>query len=203
MKKSRPINRIFLIGWFLVLSTNPVNAAVVYTYTGNNYNDFSNLVDPNIYDSSMNLTITFTTDNLITNTNEDIKALVTSFSAYDGINLLTEENATLARLALHTDNAGNIIEWDVRANNLPGGLLGEGQNTSVRSFNIIGLDSEDNALTEDCTIYTLGFCYASDRYSARAFDNPGTWSVVPVPPALWLFGSGLLGLVGVARKKAT
>ena len=25
---------------------------------------------------------------------------------------------------------------------------------------------------------------------------------VPIPPALWLFGSGLLGLVGVARKKA-
>jgi hypothetical protein len=25
---------------------------------------------------------------------------------------------------------------------------------------------------------------------------------VPIPPALWLFGSGLLGLIGVARKKA-
>ena len=25
---------------------------------------------------------------------------------------------------------------------------------------------------------------------------------VPIPPAIWLFGSGLLGLVGVARKKA-
>jgi hypothetical protein len=30
-----------------------------------------------------------------------------------------------------------------------------------------------------------------------------TTSVVPIPPALWLFGSGLLGLIGVARKKAT
>lgn len=27
-------------------------------------------------------------------------------------------------------------------------------------------------------------------------------STVPVPPAVWLFGSGLLGLVGVARRKA-
>jgi len=25
---------------------------------------------------------------------------------------------------------------------------------------------------------------------------------VPIPPALWLFGSGLLGLIGIARKKA-
>ena len=27
-------------------------------------------------------------------------------------------------------------------------------------------------------------------------------SAVPVPAAAWLFGSGLLGLVGVARRKA-
>ena len=26
-------------------------------------------------------------------------------------------------------------------------------------------------------------------------------SAVPVPPALWLFGSGLLGLIGIARRK--
>lgn len=29
----------------------------------------------------------------------------------------------------------------------------------------------------------------------------GTWTVVPVPAAAWLFGSGLLGLIGIARKK--
>jgi hypothetical protein len=43
-----------------------------------------------------------------------------------------------------------------------------------------------------------------------AFDGPDTIgidnfriesSVVPIPPAIWLFGSGLLGLVGVARRK--
>jgi hypothetical protein len=27
-------------------------------------------------------------------------------------------------------------------------------------------------------------------------------SIVPIPPALWLFGSGLLGLIGIARKKS-
>jgi len=26
-------------------------------------------------------------------------------------------------------------------------------------------------------------------------------SYVPIPPAVWLFGSGLLGLIGIARKK--
>ncbi|MGD8573001.1 MAG: VPLPA-CTERM sorting domain-containing protein, partial [Gammaproteobacteria bacterium] len=45
-----------------------------------------------------------------------------------------------------------------------------------------------------------------------AGGNPGTWtldsegvltySAVPLPPAVWLLGSALLGLVGVARRKA-
>jgi hypothetical protein len=32
-------------------------------------------------------------------------------------------------------------------------------------------------------------------------SNVRAFSVVPVPAAVWLFGSGLLGLVGVARRK--
>jgi len=35
---------------------------------------------------------------------------------------------------------------------------------------------------------------------------PGSWSAVqsaPVPAAVWLFGSGLLGLVGMAKRKRT
>jgi len=37
-------------------------------------------------------------------------------------------------------------------------------------------------------------------YDNVCIDNCNT-SVVPVPAAVWLFGSGLLGLVGVARRK--
>jgi hypothetical protein len=42
-------------------------------------------------------------------------------------------------------------------------------------------------------------------YDNICFDNaggcPGTPNPVPVPAAVWLFGSGLLGLVGVARRR--
>jgi hypothetical protein len=31
----------------------------------------------------------------------------------------------------------------------------------------------------------------------------GTISAVPIPAAVWLFGSGLLGLIGVSRHKKT
>ena len=62
-------------------------------------------------------------------------------------------------------------------------------------------------------------CGSGDTYSLfytattgdepNGFDNlkyelylTGTVSTVPVPAAVWLFGSGLLGLIGVARRKA-
>jgi len=41
------------------------------------------------------------------------------------------------------------------------------------------------------------------RFQSTGFDTEGSdWvAAVPVPAAVWLFGSGLLGLVGVARRK--
>jgi len=42
-----------------------------------------------------------------------------------------------------------------------------------------------------------GSYYDNDRFKIASLDV----TVVPVPAAVWLFGSGLLGLVGVARRK--
>jgi len=42
------------------------------------------------------------------------------------------------------------------------------------------------------------FINVSFQYGT-SFDEPNV--VVPVPAAVWLFGSGLLGLVGIARKR--
>jgi len=47
----------------------------------------------------------------------------------------------------------------------------------------------------------------SDRFAAPDVDYTGItnvlWqpSAIPVPAAVWLFGSGLIGLIGVARRK--
>ena len=45
-----------------------------------------------------------------------------------------------------------------------------------------------------------GFDYASINGTVSAVPAPT--AVIPVPAAVWLFGSGLLGLIGVATKKA-
>lgn len=44
--------------------------------------------------------------------------------------------------------------------------------------------------------------WVEDPSSDFAFQVGGTISAVPVPAAVWLFGSGLLGLAGIARRRS-
>ena len=55
----------------------------------------------------------------------------------------------------------------------------------------------------DGQILQFGFLNTASFYESSGviYDNVNFGTVVPVPAALWLFGSGLLGLVGIARRK--
>ncbi|RRQ22249.1 ice-binding family protein [Thiohalobacter thiocyanaticus] len=46
-------------------------------------------------------------------------------------------------------------------------------------------------------------CNAFDGGTSRSDFGSAGFSAVPLPPALWLFGSGLLGMVGISRRKIT
>jgi hypothetical protein len=55
------------------------------------------------------------------------------------------------------------------------------------------------------TPYIIDVVFAGGNVSGSGRWNDQTSfgiNVVPIPPAVWLFGSGLLGLVGIARKRA-
>ena len=53
------------------------------------------------------------------------------------------------------------------------------------------------------SVYDAQTNYSQPSYGTYLVrDNPNYISSVPVPAAIWLFGSGLLGLVGVARRKS-
>jgi hypothetical protein len=52
----------------------------------------------------------------------------------------------------------------------------------------------------------FAFLLRADANRVVTYINPNGWSdyattTVPVPAAVWLFGSGLLGLVGIAHRK--
>ena len=75
----------------------------------------------------------------------------------------------------------------------------------------IGLDSSDsfypNLPFPLCDPEACVDWYDGEPYFLETDSDPnyGSWlvrtSVVPVPAAVWLFGSGLLGLIGLARRK--
>lgn len=49
----------------------------------------------------------------------------------------------------------------------------------------------------------IGFTSTAKEFNPSGvfYDNLNVGAVVPVPAAVWLFGSGLLGLVGIARRR--
>jgi hypothetical protein len=90
------------------------------------------------------------------------------------------------------------------------GLIIQGPFTNVRS-NLYWTDTED-ALNPDRAL-TFGtrdggqgpfIKYGLDGSRLWTWAiTPGLVSAVPVPSAIWLFGSGLLGLIGLKRSNKT
>jgi len=64
--------------------------------------------------------------------------------------------------------------------------------------------SFDLTLADNAPEVWIAFWLDNGENDFGKFDNVSvTATVVPVPPAVWLFGSGLIGLVGIARRKKT
>lgn len=64
------------------------------------------------------------------------------------------------------------------------------------------LDYEKLSIFSSSGISGFSLFSASQIEGNTAIDNVVASTVVPVPAALWLFGSGLIGLIGLTRQKA-
>jgi len=163
-------------------------ALVAYTYTGNNFNTIS---------GAGITTADFLSGSIIVDCGllggaGDCASLplanyipaIMNFS-FSGAGITIDDSTSFLLAGMFsTDATGMIVDWNIQSQN------------AVPSFATISgpscytfYDSCDQLSTLNGTGYT--------------FDDPGAWSatIVPIPAAVWLFVSGLLGLVGVARRK--
>ena len=84
------------------------------------------------------------------------------------------------------DTGGNLVAWDMGGTIYLGDTTGWGSDTSVN-------------LTIQNNLYAYTTESGETAYIQKKFSI--TIPEVPVPAAVWLFGSGLLGLVAVGRRK--
>ncbi len=116
---------------------------------------------------------------------------------------------------MHYNSAGSLLSaagntatidfsgWTVNWN---GGDINMGSGGSAGVATVIcAVDcAENDTYTIDyfATVPATDPGFGGVNYTLHLEGTVGPAAVVPVPAALWLFGSGLLGLVGVARRKA-
>jgi hypothetical protein len=81
-------------------------------------------------------------------------------------------------------------------------ISGDNVLLATLSFDTLAQGSTDIVASATLGDLTEGFPLASGGF-AEVIYSPGTATVIPLPAAIWLFGAGLIGLIGIAtRKKA-
>jgi hypothetical protein len=180
---------IFLVCFlFLTCLTPSAKADTTYTYTGNQFNQFAGTA---ACPPECSLSGFFTVAApLISNLNSASFVPLT-FSFTDGITTFTETTAlSFDFVGVGTDSAGNINSWNIDFN-ATSCSVGNCFFSSTNPPGCIG-----------CSVLDGSF---SPTQFATIQNSPGTWTMstspVPEPGTLVLFGSGLISIVGFARRR--
>jgi hypothetical protein len=193
---------LVVTGLFLSLSANA--ASIRYSYVGDPFTGFA----PGLPSGVTRVTGFFDVP-VDLGPNFDDFFTPTRFEFSNGLNSVTDAMTFRASgFSVTTDESSNFTAWWIANEQF---AFNEGDFIGVGTLN----DLNVTPLIVDGTVYcaednVTGFCSGvpgadAPAIAAGVFDSPGTWSkstVVPVPAAVWLFGSGV-GLLGwIGRRKA-
>ncbi len=171
--------RFILVSWLTLASASA--SAAIYTDTFNPTPDIflTGLINP-LGQDSVSWTFDITSDGYLPGTSDPIQSASIAMSLRDDTDTIwwspIFEFATIL-----VDNDFTAF-WEVDTGT-----------TSIQVESVITLTQTG---TLDVTLIAL----VGDFYFEDATLTADT-TVVPVPAAVWLFGSGLVGLAGVARRK--
>jgi hypothetical protein len=176
----------------ILLASAPATAGMIYTYTGNSFNSFSNTTNLGY----KNISGSFKVSNALANNlvYREIGDSLTAWSFRDGENSFNSDmGSQIISFAVSTSITGEIFAWHIV---LFSDLAGD-YSTRLESSDTRDMSWFYNPLLDDG-----GY--------AKVENNKGNWVIneimvgstapVPEPATMFLLGSGLLGLFGVRRK---
>jgi hypothetical protein len=116
-----------------------------------------------------------------------------------------------------SDSSGTLLAGTISDSAFTAPTGNNPQVASIFSFNVVDYTTISPNLNTGLSAplpgsYSISMQF-SGAYSTPTVTTPtglpdpfnatgtGTFNAVPVPPAIWLFGSGLLGIVAIARRK--
>ncbi len=202
------LRALLLLGALAVVLTPAARADTIYTYTGQSLGNFSNGFACKV-GFSCPITGSFTTLQPLgpnKGFGGGIPTLL-AFSFTDGLTTWTNTNSSsgFSPFTALTDATGNITQWDISLF-LPqsGGLFLYMETTNLPGFPL-QLEVDVSGVTtfpQTCAVVCGNTPFAFN------VNQPGTWSVSSTPPAptpepsgLLLLGSGLMSVMGLARRK--